>query len=153
METLESILAEHPLLEGFEESYLHLITGCAANVRFDAGDYIYHEGDEAKKFYLIRHGRIAIEIFTPERGPIIIETLRDGDVLGWSWLFPPHRWLFDARALELTRAISIDGECLRGKCEEDCKLGYRFMERFARLIIQRLQATRVRLLDMYGSHK
>jgi CRP-like cAMP-binding protein len=153
METLERILAEHPLLEGLEPKDLQLITGCASNVRFEPGEFIFHEGEEAKAFYLIRHGRVALEMFTPERGPIIIETLGECDVLGWSWLFPPHRWHFDARAVQLTRAIALDGECIRKKCEEDYRLGYEFMKRFAHILIDRFQATRVRLLDIYGSHE
>ena len=152
METLERILSEHPLLEGLEKSHVQVIVGCASNIRFDAGQFIFHEGEEAKQFYLIRHGRVALEIFTPDRGPIIIETLREGDILGWSWLFPPYYWHFDARAIELTRAIALDGECLRNKCEEETKLGYEFMKRFAHIVVQRFQATRLRLLDLYGSH-
>ena len=85
------------------------------------------------------------------RGPVVIETLHDGDVVGWSWLFPPYRWQFDARALEPSRAIAFDGACLRGKCEADHELGYELMRRFAGSIIERLQATRLRLLDVYGS--
>ncbi len=152
MDTLERILAEHPFLAELENDYLQLITGCASNVRFEAGDYIFREGEEARQFFLIRHGRVALEIYTPDRGPIIIETLREGDILGWSWLFPPHHWHFDARAVQLTRAIALDGECLRGKCEEDYRLGYEFMKRFAHIIIERFQATRMRLLDLYGTH-
>lgn len=151
METLERILAEHPFLDGLEKDYLQLITGCASNVRFEAGEYVFREGEEARQFFLIRSGRIALEIFNPERGPIIIETLREGDILGWSWLFPPHNWHFDARAVQFTRAIALDGECLRGKCEEDYRLGYEFMKRFSHIIIERFQATRMRLLDLYGT--
>jgi CRP-like cAMP-binding protein len=153
METLERVLAEHPLLQGLEPKDLALITGCASNVRFEAGEFIFREGEEAHSFYLLRHGRVALELYAPDRGPIIIETLREGDVLGWSWLFPPHRWHFDARAVQLTRAISLDGECLRRKCEEDYRLGYEFMKRFAHILVERFQATRVRLLDLYGSHE
>ena len=79
-----------------------------------------------------------------------IETLEAGEVLGWSWLFPPYRWHFDARALSLVRATIFDGACLRGKCEEDAQLGYDLMSRFAQVVIERLQSTRLRLLDVYG---
>ena len=150
METLERILSEHPFLKGLDKSYIELIVGCASNVRFNAGEFIFREGEEANKFYFIRHGRVALEIFVPERGAITIQTLGEGDVLGWSWLFPPYRWHFDARALELTRAIALDGKCLREKCEENHDLGYELMKRFAHVIEERLQATRIQLLDIYG---
>ena len=150
METLERILIEHPFFKGLETQYLQLIIGCASNVRFNAGQFIFREGEEANQFYLIRYGKVALEIFSPERGPITIQTLSEGEVLGWSWLFPPHHWHFDARALELTRAIALDGECLRKKCEEDHNLGYELTKRFAQIIEQRLEFTRLQLLDVYG---
>ncbi|MHB1687834.1 MAG: cyclic nucleotide-binding domain-containing protein [Ignavibacteriaceae bacterium] len=152
MENLEKILAEHPFLQGLESHYLDLIVGCASNVRFDAGQFIFHEGEEANQFYVIRHGKVALEIFSPERGAIEIDTLEEGDVLGWSWLIPPYHWRFDARAVELTRAIALDGKCLRNKCEEDHDLGYQLLKRFAHIIEQRLQSTRLQLLDVYGTH-
>lgn len=152
METLERILAEHPFFNGLKTHYLQLIVGCASNVRFNAGEFIFHEGEEANEFYLIRHGKVALEIFAPPRGPLTIQTIGEGEILGFSWLIPPHRWRFDARALELTRAIALDGKCLRTKCEEDQGLGYQLMKRFAHIVEQRLQATRLQLLDLYGSH-
>lgn len=127
-----------------------MLVGCAANVRFEAGQYIFREGEEAKTFYLLRHGRVALEMAVPGRGSLTIQTIREGDVLGWAWLFPPHRWHFDARAVELVRAIAMDGQCLRDKCEQDHSLGYELVKRFAQVIVERLQATRLQLLDVYG---
>ena len=152
MEPLEPILAQHPFLKDLEPRHLQLIVGCAANVRFEAEQFILRAGEEAKQFYIVRHGKIALEIFVPGRGPVTIQTLGEGEVLGWSWLFPPYRWHFDARALELTRAIALDGECLRGKCETDHDLGYELVKRFAKVMMERLQATRLQLLDVYGEH-
>lgn len=151
METLEPILAEHPFLKGMTPEQLQLLVGCASNVRFDPGKYIFREGEEANQFYIVRQGKVALEIVTPQRGSIIIDTLADDEVLGWSWLLPPYHWHFNARALELTRAIALDGKCLRTKCESDHDLGYELLKRFAHLIEQRLQATRLQLLDLYGS--
>ena len=108
-ESLERILAEHPFFKGLAEPYLQLLVGCASNVRFNAGELIFREGEEANQFYLIRHGKVALETSAPQRGPIIIQTLGEGEVLGWSWLVAPYRWRFDARAVELTRAIALDG--------------------------------------------
>jgi len=152
IQTLEPILATHPFFKDLNPRYLQLIVGCAANVRFEAGQFIFREGDDANQFYLIRHGSVRLEVFVPGRGPLIIQTLGEGDVLGWSWLFPPYRWVFDARAMTLTRAIALDGACLRRKCEDDHELGYELVKRFAQIIMEQLQATRLQLLDVYGAH-
>lgn len=143
-------MAEHPFLKGLPPEHIGLIVGCASNVRFDAGVYIFHEGENADKFYIIRQGRVALELFIPGKGPLTIQTIGEGEVLGWSWLFPPYRWHLDARAVEMTRAIALDGKCLRKKCEEDHGLGYELMMRVAQNFLQRLQAARLQLLDVYG---
>jgi CRP-like cAMP-binding protein len=148
--SLESLLAEAPLLEGLDDANLALLAGCGSNVRFSEGEQLFRQGDPADTFYVVRHGSVALETFVPTRGPVLIETIESGEVLGWSWLFPPHRWHFDGRALGLVRATAFDGACLRGKCETDPVLGYELMRRFARVLIERLQWTRLRLLDVYG---
>ena len=150
MESLAKVLKEHPFLKGMEERYIDLITGCASNVVFKKDEFIFREGDEANQFYFIRHGKIIIETYIPERGPMAIQTREEGDVTGWSWLVPPYRWHFDARAVELTRAIALDGKCLRGKLQDDHELGYELMRRFTIIMAERLEATRIQLLDMYG---
>ena len=150
MKMLDVVLADHPFFKGLEPQQLLFLAGCASNVRFEQEDFLYREGDEANNFFVIREGKVAIEAFSPKRGAITIQTLTNGDVLGWSWLFPPYHVHFGARAIELTRAISLDGKCLRKKCEEDHDLGYELMKRFSAVMIQRLQATRLQLLDLYG---
>ncbi|HET8743653.1 MAG TPA: cyclic nucleotide-binding domain-containing protein [Gaiella sp.] len=152
MRTLDALLADVPLFDGLSAEHLALLAGCASNVRFDAGQTIFREGDDADTFFVIRAGSVALEAFGPARGGLTIETIEAGDVLGWSWLFPPYRWHFDARALSQVRATAFDGACLRGKCDEDTALGYDLMRRFAQVIIERLQSTRLRLLDVYGRH-
>lgn len=152
MQTLEPYLAEHPFLKGLDPRHLNIIVGCASNVSFDAEQYILHEGEEATNFYIIHQGKVALEIFTSDRGPITIQTIGEGDVLGWSWLIPPYHWHYDARAIEPTSAIALDAKCLRAKCEEDHDLGYELLKRFAHVITQRLEATRLQLLDVYGVH-
>jgi CRP-like cAMP-binding protein len=101
---------------------------------------------------LIRHGKVALEITTPGRPPIIFATLREGDIVGASWLAPPYLWMFDARAMELTRAIGIDAACLRRKCEADHHLGYEMMKRFLPVFVKRLHDTRLQILDVYGRY-
>jgi CRP-like cAMP-binding protein len=149
-ESLERILAAHPFFKGMEPIYHQLFVDCASNVRFEAGEYIFREGEVANQFYLIRHGRVAVEVSTPERGSVIVQSLGEGDVLGWSWMMPPYRWHFDARAVELTRAIALDGRCLRERSEEDHDLGFQLMRRAAQVMEERFQATRLPLLDIDG---
>lgn len=147
---LDQILADVPFLAGMEDERLTLLAGCASNVGFAAGEVIFHEGDPADVFYVIRRGTVAIELHAGARGDLTIETIDSGEVIGWSWLFPPHRWHFDARALSDVRATAFDGACLRGKCDADPALGYDLMKRFAQVFIERLRWTRLRLLDVYG---
>ncbi len=153
IESIETLLLEHPFVKGMDRAHIELITGCASNVRFDPGQWIFRENEEANQFYIIRQGKVALEVYSPERGGLMIDTLGDGEVLGWSWLIPPYHWRFDAKALELTRAIALDGKCLRTKCENDHHLGYELLKRFSSIIEQRLQATRLQLLDLYHDNQ
>jgi CRP-like cAMP-binding protein len=150
MDNLKHILAEHPFFTGLNEEYLTLVTGCASNVRFEAGKIIHREGEEANHFYLIRAGKVTLQMMTPNKGPIIIETLTEGDILGWSWLVPPYTWHTDAKALDLTRMIALDGKCLRTKCENDHHLGYELLKRSTEIMVKQLESTRLQLLDVYG---
>ena len=150
METLERIIAEHPFFCDLESYYTSLLVGCAANVRFQPGTYIFKEGEEANEFYLIRSGRVSVEVAAPQHKPIVVETLAEGDVLGWSWLLPPYLWKFNAHAVQDTRALSLDGKCLRKKCEQNHDLGYELLKRFAKIMERRLEATRMQLLDVYS---
>lgn len=151
IQTLEGIVSEHPFFKGMEEEHIQLIVGCAKNVRFDEGEIVFHEGDPADQFYFIREGLVAVEMMIPQRGFRTLQTVGEGDVLGWSWLLPPHRWRFGARTLQPTRALAFDGKCLRAKCEEDHDLGYEMLKRFIDVISERLEATRLQLLDLYGT--
>jgi CRP/FNR family transcriptional regulator, cyclic AMP receptor protein len=150
VETIDTILRDVPLFEGLSDEALELIAGCGSNVHFGEGGLLFRQGDPADTFFVIRHGSVALETFVPARGPVTIETIESGDVVGWSWLFAPYRWHFDAKALVAVRATAFDGACLRGKCDADPALGYQLMSRFAQVMIERLQWTRLRLLDVYG---
>jgi CRP/FNR family transcriptional regulator, cyclic AMP receptor protein len=150
VQTIEQLLAEAPAFNGMLPEHLELIAGCAQNRVFEDGDYLMREGDPADTFFVIRHGRVAMEIFVPQRGAVSIETIDDGDLLGWSWLVPPFRDHLDARALGTVHVVAFDAACLRGKSDTDPVLGYELMRRFIPVIVERLQATRVRLLDVYG---
>jgi len=150
MESLERIIAEHPFFAELDDSFTNLMVSCASNVRFQAGTYILKEGDAANTFFLIRQGKVALELFAPHHKPIIVSTISVGEILGWSWLLEPFQWKFNARAVDDVRAIALDGKCLRNKCEENHDLGYEVLKRFARIMEQRLDATRLQLLDVYA---
>ena len=149
--TLEPLLRDHPFLKDLEPEYLTLLAGCAMNVRFGEGSFLFREGEAADRCFLIREGKLALEIAAPGRGSIIVQTLGAGHVAGFSWLLEPHQWQFDGRAVEPVHAVALDGTCLSGKCADDPRLGFELTQLFARLAIQRLQATRLQLLDVYGN--
>jgi CRP-like cAMP-binding protein len=150
MREISDLVAEFPAFSGMRDEHVELIAGCAKNEVFETGDYLMREGDAADSFFVIRRGRVGMEISAPQRGAITVETVHDGDLLGWSWLVEPYRTHLDARALETTHAVAFDAACLRGKFDRDPALGYELMKRFVPVIVERLQATRVRLLDVYG---
>jgi CRP-like cAMP-binding protein len=150
-EDLARILKEHPFFKGMPEAFCDLISDCATTEQFDAGAYVFHEGDPANHFYLLRHGKVALEIKAPERSSIVFQTVRAGEILGVSWLVPPYRLTCDAKAVELTRTITVNAACLREKCDENHDFGYAMMQRFMPIMVQRLKATRLQLLDVYGT--
>lgn len=152
IEGIERIVMEHPFFAGMEERFCTLVCGCAKNVRFEAGQYLYREGESADQFFLLRHGHVALQVTAPARGAMTFLTIGPGELAGVSWLIPPYRWTNDAKAVELVRAIAMDASCLRDKCEADHDLGYEMMKRFMPVLIQRLQATRLQILDVYGTH-
>jgi len=151
IEGMEGIVSKHPFFAGLDNDTVALLSGCARNVRFDAGDHLFRTDQPADEFYLLRHGRVAIELVAPGHAAITIQTLGEGDIVGISWLLPPHRWMHDARALDLVRAIGMDAKCLRQKCDADRSVGYELMMRFVPLLIGRLHATELQLLDVYGT--
>lgn len=150
LHNLELLLPENGFFEGLERDYLRLVAGCAKDVEYHPGEFLFREGESADVFYLIRQGHVALEIAVPGRESVIVQTLGTGDVAGFSWLIDAHVWQFDGRAVEWVHAVKVDGTCLRGKCEDDPRLGFELMRRFAHLASQRLQATRLQLLDVYA---
>jgi CRP-like cAMP-binding protein len=151
IEGMEAIVREHRFFAGLDDDTIKLIAGCARNVRFNAGEYLCHADEPADEFYLLRHGRVALAVVAPGRAAITIETIGPGEIVGVSWLIPPYRWNHDARALELVRAIAMDAKCLRQKCDADHNVGYEMMMRFVPLLVERIQAMRLQLLDVYGA--
>ena len=145
-DALENVIAEHPFLRGLKPEHLRVLAGNAMRLEFGPGERIFREGDPANRFYLIERGKVVLESRPQDQSPEVIQELGPGDVLGWSWLFPPYYWHFDARAIQATTAIFFYGTRLREQCEENHELGYELMKRVAAIVIQRLQATRKALL-------
>lgn len=148
--TIRELLAVQPVLAGLEAGDLDLMAGCGRLAVIEAGARLAREGDPAEQFFVVRAGRVALEIDSPT-GPLVVETLEAGDLVGWSWIFPPYRWVYDVEVLESAHVVVIDAGCLRQKCEADPEFGYRVMKRFAQVVAERLAATRIRLLDLYGN--
>jgi CRP-like cAMP-binding protein len=150
MRSIQEYLPDHPFFSGLEPKDLALLAGCATNVSIAAGEYLFRESEPADQFFVVRRGRVALQVHGPAAGTMTVDTADAGDVVGWSWLVPPYHWLFDARAVEPTGAVSFDGVCLREKCEQDPRLGYELMKLISQVMLSRLTAARVRLLDLYG---
>lgn len=150
MEGLERILREQAFFAGFPAEQSALIAGCARNHRFEAGDYLFREGEAANEFFLIRRGQVALELMAPGRAAFTFASLGAGEIVGASWLIPPYRWTSDARATELTLALGIDAACLRRKCEADHHLGYEMMKRFLPVLVNQIHAAQLQILDVYG---
>ncbi len=140
--TLETIAIDHPFLKGFKSEHLQLLAANALPAHFQAGEVIFREGEMANRFYLITDGAIILETYAKERCGAVVDKVGPGDVLGWSWLFPPYYWRLDARAIEPTNALFFYGTRLRLEAEHDHDLGYELMRRVAAVAIQRLQAAR-----------
>ncbi len=150
MRTIAEDLPGHPFFAGLDSDALALLAGCAVNMHARPGEYLFREGEPADSFFVIREGRVALEMRLPT-GAAVLDTAEQGEVLGWSWLVPPYRWTFDGRAVDHVRAVRFDGGCLREKCAADPDLGYALLQRIVQVMSQRLHSARVRLLDLYGA--
>jgi CRP/FNR family cyclic AMP-dependent transcriptional regulator len=149
---LEADVAAHPFLIGMSAHHIRLLADCAMRSHFEAGHVIFREGEAANRFYLIERGKVALESSTLGEA-IRIEEIGGGDLLGWSWLFPPYAWHFTARALEHTSAIFFYGTVLREYCEKDNALGFELFKRMSVVMLRRLQAARQRLLSVRQSNR
>jgi CRP/FNR family cyclic AMP-dependent transcriptional regulator len=150
MAAIADLIADVPVLRDLSPAQREMIAGCGAERTVPAGGYLMREGDTASAFYVVRTGVVAVETYDPLGGPQTIETLHEGDLVGWSWLFEPHRVAFDVRAILDCDVLAFDAGCLRDRLEADHAAAYDIIRVFASVVAQRLQATRVRLLDLYG---
>jgi CRP/FNR family cyclic AMP-dependent transcriptional regulator len=150
VEPMATRVALHPFLAGMNPTRLALLTDCAIPVHFKKGQTILREGEMANRFYLIESGKVVLESGEGFGDPVIVETIGAGDLLGWSWMFPPYAWHFTARAAEPTWAIFFYGTILREYCERDPALGYELFKRITPIMMKRLQAARRKMLSIYA---
>jgi len=146
--SLIETLSSSPFFKGMSERHLRTMAECAMPTEFAAGELVFREGDVANRFYLIQEGTVMLESRRQATDPICIQTIGAGDVLGWSWLFPPYLWHFDARAVDAVKVVFIYGSRLRDHCEDDHEFGYEFVMRMAEVMMRRLQATRWQLFQI-----
>jgi CRP/FNR family transcriptional regulator, cyclic AMP receptor protein len=152
VETHETILAALPLFKGLKPEQIQQIASCAEPVQYEAGQFLGREGEPAETFWVVRQGRIALETHAAGRGPLTLQTVSTDDVIGWSWLIPPHVLRFDIHALTASRALRLDGKRLRELCARDHELGHALIERVAQVLVRRMEAMSMQLMDLYGVH-
>ena len=147
---LKDILANNPLFWKLSPDTKSLLHDCAIEVSFKKDQLLAKTGEKADRFYLIQHGSVALQIYDPRLGSIEFMTVHENDAVGWSWVFPPGRWHFDAMAKGDTEAVQVDSLKLLKKCEADYKIGYELVICFSQIMKERLVTTRLQLLDLYG---
>lgn len=146
---LTDLFAGHRFLAGLSERHRLALASGARPFSVSPGDYLAREGESARHFYLVQEGHVAIEAHLPGRGVRQIQTVGPGEIVGWSWLVPPHKWQFDCRALDTVKGIVFDGQWLRERCEQDHELGYCLLRQLLGVVASRLAATRLQALDLY----
>lgn len=150
LDRVDEQVVNHPFLSVFNPHYHHYFTGCANVREFARGEEIFHQDDAADQFYLVLSGRVDLETFVPGRGMVTIQSLGPGEALGWSWLFAPHRWHFTSSAGEPTELIAFDAGYLLDKAEENRDFANELVTRVAGILLERLNGTRLQLIDLYS---
>jgi CRP/FNR family transcriptional regulator, cyclic AMP receptor protein len=143
-------LATHPFFQGWDGVLLEQLEPAVVERAYGPGEMLLKEGDPSNRFFLIREGKVALEIALPDRPTVTVQTLGSGEVMGWSWLLPPQGWQLDARAVKATRTLEIPATTLRATLEAHPAEGYRFLLRLLPVIAERLEHTRIQLLDLHG---
>ena len=149
-EVAASVLADHAFLRGMPAELVALLADAAAPISLPAGHRLFEEGAPAENCWLLTAGQVALDLPMPGRPNLIVETLGGGGVIGFSWLSPPHEWQFGAETLEPTAAFELDGPAVQALCDDHPELGYQLALRMLAAAVRRLQATRIRLLDLYA---
>lgn len=151
LQRISEELARHRFFTQLPDELRERLAGCANNVVFSTGQRLIMEGATADRFYAIRSGRVAVGVRRPDGSLALVQTVHSGDILGWSWLLPPHRFRFDAVAIEPVHAIELHADCVRTYLAEHPEAGYSVAVAIAAVMDERLESARLRLLDLYGS--
>lgn len=149
IKTIKDSLLEMDFFKGIDKEMIEYISLCGSNKHFHQGQFLGKEGEAANNFYIIRSGRVALQLHHHDKGTIMLKTIHQGEVLGVSWIVPPYRLNFDLLALEETSVIEFNGKCIRDKCDDDHTLGYLLLRKFTGMLSERLKNTRIQLLDVY----
>ena len=146
IEVTAEALAGHPFLYGMSRNHLAVLAEAASDVTFPARHRLFEDGGSASRFWLVQSGHVDLDLHVPGQGRTKIETIGMGELLGWSWLFPPYKWAFGAAAASPVEAFEFDGRAVRACCASDPVLGYEVTRRLAHVVAKRLQATRIKLI-------
>lgn len=149
-DTLHDILRRHPFFDGLTDDRLDRIAACTSTALFDPGQTIFREGGDADTFYIIQRGTVALEVMNPGQGKVTLQSLHEGDPLGWSWITAPFRWTFDARAIAPVTALAFDAKALQAVMDADHELAYHLLKHIIAIMAERLHAARMQMLDLYA---
>lgn len=147
---VRDLIAQHCFTRDLAPHYVDEIVEHAEVRRYPEGSWLFTEGGAADEFHLLVDGRVAIQTHSPGRGDLVVDTVEACETVGWSWLVPPYRWFFSARAVTDVRVVTVDAAALRALAERDPALGFALMQQVASVMLGRMQAARVRLVDVYG---
>ena len=153
MSEVSDVLIDQPFFGGMTEEQVQAVADTARLVTFEEGAVMFVEGGPARRTYLILDGDVALSLRTQEHGAKTIQTLHSGDFVGWSWMYPPYRWSFDANVRSEVTALQFDGPLLKKASLADPELGYELLRRFTEVIVTRMQALRIQLLDVYSTYR
>ena len=149
-QAIEDFLSSHPFFSGMDKRYVEFLANSVTEIQIGEGEVLFHQGDRADKFYLLRQGKVSVQV-PALVGPVLeIQTLGKDQILGWSWLISPYRWHFLARAVEDSTMLEFDGSVILAHCDEDPKFGYELLKRFAALMSERLESARQKMMDQWN---
>jgi len=149
-QSIEDYLPTHAFFSELDDNFMKFLTDSATELKIKKGDVLFQQGERADKFYLLRNGQVSVQVPALMGPTLEIQTLGEDQILGWSWLIPPYRWNFQARALEDSDLLEFDGSAILARCEEDPKFGYELLKRFAALMSERLDAARQKTMDEWN---
>ena len=146
IEVTATALAAHPFLHGMSRDHLAKLAEVGSDIAFPAGHRLFEDGGTASRFWLIQSGRVTLDLHVPGQGRTRIDTIGMGELVGWSWMYPPFRWAFGAVAAGPVEAFEFDARAVRARCGADPAFGYELTSRLAQVLAKRLQSARFRVI-------